>query len=83
MERPSHSREARPQLKGLIVRTSPSQLLLLTAMIGTGVLLTWTQAEAIMTWRPTAAVHAGMALVAAGAFFVILPPLARRPRRSS
>lgn len=64
----------------MIVRTSPSQLLLVTVMLGIGVLLTVSQAEAIMSWRPTVTVHLSMGLVAAGAFFAVIPPLSRKPR---
>lgn len=63
-----------------IVRTSPSQLLLLTLMIGAGILFTVLQLEAIVSWRPTVTVHLGMGLVAAGAFLAVVPPLSRNRR---
>jgi len=49
-------------------------------MLGIGVLLTVSQAEAIMSWRPTVTVHLSMGLVAAGAFFAVIPPLSRKLR---
>jgi hypothetical protein len=49
-------------------------------MLGIGVLLTVSQAEAIMSWRPTVTVHLSMGLVAAGAFFALVPPLSPKPR---
>lgn len=69
--------------QGLIVRTSPSQLLLLTLMIGAGVLFTVLQLEAITAWKPTVTVHLSMGLVAAGAFLAVVPPLSRIRRDDS
>ena len=63
-----------------IVRTSPSQLQLLTMMVGLGVLLTYLQLEAIHSWTSTVTVHLSMGLVAAGAFLAVVPPLSRNRR---
>ncbi|MDZ4674804.1 MAG: hypothetical protein SGI84_10130 [Gemmatimonadota bacterium] len=66
-----------------IVRTSPSQLLLLTLMIGAGVLFTVLQLEAIVSWKPTVSVHLSMGLVAVGAVLAVVPPLSRNRRQDS
>jgi len=63
-----------------IVRTSPSQLQLLTIMVGLGVLFTYLQLEAIASWTSTVTVHLSMGLVAAGAFLAVVPPLSRNRR---
>lgn len=54
------------------MRTSPSLLALLTAVLGAGTLVTWTQAEAIVSWEPTVTLQVSMTLVAAGSLLLML-----------
>ena len=65
------------------MRTSPSQLQLLTVMVGVGVLFTYLQLETIASWASTATVHLSMGLVAVGAFLAVVPPLSRNRRDDS
>lgn len=54
------------------MRTTPSLLALLTAVLGVGTIVTWTQVEAIISWEPTVTMYVGMALVAAGSLMAML-----------